>query len=107
MTANSDLKKLIRNRMHRTGQSYAAARRSFLHSKEADMTKQNSTPEASLLRQPIDRLELTLRTARVLRQHEITMIGQLAGKSERELADIGVSAQGRIEIREVLASRGI
>jgi DNA-directed RNA polymerase alpha subunit len=55
----------------------------------------------------VDRLQLTLRTKRVLKQHDIKTIRQLVGTTENELADIGLAVQGRIEIRDVLASRGM
>ena len=107
MTANKDLKKLIRKRMRKTGESYTAARRHFLSSEEASMTTRYVRQEQSALSLSVDRLELTLRTARVLKTHDIKTIGQLVGKPENELADIGLAREGRIEIREVLASRGL
>ena len=107
MTANKDLKKLIRTRMRKTGESYTAARRHFLRSEETGMTTRYVRQERSALSLSIDRLELKLRTARVLKNHDIKTIGQLLGKTEEELADIGLPREGRIEIREVLASRGI
>jgi DNA-directed RNA polymerase alpha subunit len=107
MTANKDLKRLIRSRMYKTGESYTAARRHFLHSEEAKMTTLATRPEQSKLRSPVDHLQLTLKTARVLKQHDIMNIGQLARMTERELADIGIGSQQRIEVREVLASRGL
>lgn len=107
MTAHKDLKRLIRRRMRKTGESYTAARRLFLHSEEADMTTRRVRHEQSALHSSIDRLELTLRTARILKQHDIETIAQLARKTESELAEIGLARQGRIEIREVLACRGM
>lgn len=71
------------------------------------MTTRNPENEPSNLDQSIDRLQLTLRTAGVLKQHEITTIGRLARTTERDLADIGLTRQARCEIRDVLASRGL
>jgi DNA-directed RNA polymerase alpha subunit len=107
MTANKGLKKLIRNRMRKTGESYTAARRHFLHSQEASMTTRYAGQDRSELNLSVDRLQLTLRTKRVLKQHDIKTIRQLVGTTENELADIGLAVQGRIEIRDVLASRGM
>lgn len=106
MTAGKNLKKLIRTRMHKTGESYTAARRHFLHSEEATMTQHTGQqqPELDL---PLDHLQLTLKTARALKQHHISTVGDLAGKTDGELAAIGIARQNRIEIREVLASRGL
>ncbi|MGE0625845.1 MAG: hypothetical protein AB7I04_19530 [Pseudomonadales bacterium] len=43
----------------------------------------------------------------MLKQHNITTIAQLVETTESELAHIGIADQNRIEIREVLASRGL
>ena len=59
------------------------------------------------LEMPLDRLQLTLNTARLLKQHHVMTIGDLAGRTDSELAAMGIAARNRIEIREVLASRGI
>lgn len=107
MTAHKDLKKLIRRRMLKTGESYTAARRHFLMMEEANMTQPKKPQEQSALGSPIDRLELTLRTVRALKQHDIRTIEQLVGTTERDLADAGLAMESRIEIREVLASRGM
>ena len=107
MTANSDLKQLIRKRMLRTGESYTAARRHFLQPEQATMTQPSPQRRSADLDLPVERLQLTLRTTRLLEQRGVTTIGQLAEKTEDELAEIGIAGQNRIEIREVLASRGL
>lgn len=107
MTASRDLKKLIRKRMHKTGESYTAARRHFLHPKEATMTTRTVQTQPPGLDLSVDDLQLTLRTVLVLKQHDIRTIGDLARKADGELAALGLAAQSRIEIREVLASRGV
>lgn len=107
MTAHKDTKKLIRARMRKTGESYTAARRHFLRSEEAKMTTRDMRQEQSILQLSVAHLQLTLRTARVLKAHDINSIGELVEKTENELTDIGLERQGRVEIREVLASRGL
>jgi DNA-directed RNA polymerase alpha subunit len=74
---------------------------------EANMTLREAPQEQSGLGLPIDRLALTLRTARALKQHDIRTIEQLVGTTESDLAAAGLSMESRIEIREVLASRGM
>lgn len=106
MTAHKNLKRLIRRRMRKTGESYTAARRHFLRSKESEMTK-STVPHEPCERLPIAHLQLTLKTALALKQHHIERIGQLIDKTETELAGIGLAAQSRIEIRDVLAARGL
>ena len=107
MTANKDLTKLVRNRMNKTGESYTTARRHFLRSEEGNMTIRAEQQDQSVLGLSVDHLELTLKTARVLKTHNIKTIRQLAEISESELADIGLGSEGRIEVREVLAPRGL
>ena len=77
MTANKDLKRIIRRRMRKTGESYTAARRHFLNSKDLPMTEQVIQAEPAILDLSIDHLQLTLKTARQLRRHGIERIGQL------------------------------
>ena len=98
MTAGKDFKKLIRKRMLRTGESYTAARRHFLRAEEAGMTRPTESP----LNQPIDTLNLTVKTTKVLKQQNISTIAALRDRTEAELSDLGLAPQSRIEIREVL-----
>ena len=71
------------------------------------MATQGIPQKQSVLESSIDQLQLTLKTAGVLKEHDIQSLGQLVSKTERELADIGIGSQRRIEIKEVLASRGL
>ena len=68
------------------------------------MTKTQDEEGADL---PIENLQLTVRATRVLRDHGIRTIGELVAKTEDDLVAIGLAAQNRLEIRDVLASRGI
>jgi DNA-directed RNA polymerase alpha subunit len=107
MTANRDFKHLVRKRMRKTGESYTAARRHFLRRKEEDMTNGTHSSDRATLNQPVERLDLTLKTLRFLRQHGVQTIRQLSARSEIELAELGLPVERCIEIREVLASRGM
>ena len=102
MTANKNLKKLIRQRMRRTGESYTAARRHFLQQKEVGMTR----PNQPALDVPIEHLQLRLRTTRKLRSAGISRAAQLLEQTDVELAASGLDRLALVEIREVLASRG-
>ncbi len=57
--------------------------------------------------QPLAALELTLATSRRLAAHGIRGIGPLAALSEEKLRVLGLAAQQVLEVREVLASRGL
>ena len=102
MTANKNLKKLIRLRMRRTGESYTAARRHFLRKEEVDMTE----PNQIALEASIETLQLRLQTTRRLRSAGVTRIPELSERSDAELEALGLDRITRVEIREVLASRG-
>jgi len=71
------------------------------------MAEREKQQNDSLLQLRIENLQLTLRTIRTLKLQGLLNIGQLAGKTDSDLADIGLEQQGVIEVREVLASRGL
>lgn len=106
MTANRDLKRAIRRRMLKTGESYTAARRHFLNSEDSPMTEQLTHAGGAMVDLSIDHLELTLKTTRQLKKHGIERVGQLVERSRAGLAELGLERERAIEIREVLASRG-
>ena len=81
MTANKDLKGIIRSRMSRTGESYMAARRHFRDSKDSHMIMQVTQTDTAILDLPIDELALKLKTARTLRGQGIERIGQLVERT--------------------------
>ena len=107
MTAQKDLKRIIRRRMRRTGESYTAARRHFLSPKDAHMTKQTQHTEEAILTSSIDQLALTVKTARLLKAQGVECIGQLLQKSTLGLDRLGLDQKAEIEVRDVLASRGL
>ena len=105
MTANKDLKRIIRQRMRRTGESYTAARRHFLDPEDSRMTKKHTSDP--FLDRPIEHLELTRRTIRSLKNQGIERIGQLVEKAAAGFEPSGFERpESAIEIREVLATRG-
>ena len=110
MTARKNLKRLIRLRMRRTGESYTTARHHFLHplqnAKEHPMNRSANRNAGLPLNQSIDELQLTLRTSRILKSSGIEQIGQLLSRSERERRTLGLDSRSEVELREVLASRG-
>jgi len=71
------------------------------------MTKPSAKHQPIGLDLPLDALQLTLKTTRLLKRHDVRTIRHLAAKTDSDLAAIGIAAQNRIEIREVLASRGL
>jgi len=107
MTARKDLKRLIRQRMLRTGESYMAARRHFLIAKESHMTNRLSQTSKTLRDLPIDRLQLTLKTTRTLRNVGVERTGQLIDAISDERNPLGLDSMRLIEVRDVLASRGL
>ena len=107
MTANKNLKKLIRSRMRKTGEAYTVARRYFLYPKEEAMKTQDKRHNQARSDLSVDRLALTLKTARVLKTNDIVSIADLLEKTDLQLAEIGLTQEGRIEVRETLASRGL
>ena len=107
MTAQKDLKRIIRRRMRRTGESYTAARRHFLSPKDSHMTKQTQHTEEAILTSSIDQLALTVKTARVLKSQGVERVGQLLEKAALGLDGIGLDRKAEIEVRDILASRGL
>ena len=93
--------------MKKTGESYTAARRQFLRSEETTMTDAVPRRKPSTPQTPVDRLQLTLKTARILKEQEIYDLRELVAKSDRDFVRTGLNSQQRIEIREVLASQGL
>lgn len=71
------------------------------------MTTKHERQAQSALKLPVDRLELTLSVTRVLKAHQIKTVRQLVAKSDSELSDIGLANEARLQIRDVLASRGL
>ncbi len=104
MTARKDFKKLIRNRIRRTGEPYSAARRHFLSAEEQEMTQSNNAPYAGDT--PVAELQLTLRTTRILKAQGIETLGALRALNDRARKNLNLSPEGELEVREVLASRG-
>ena len=107
MTANKDLKRIIRRRMRQTGESYTAARRHFLTPKASHMTKLVAKTERARLGLSIDQLQLTLKTTQILKRQGIESIGQLVEKADVGIDDLGLEQRRQTEIRDVLASRGL
>jgi DNA-directed RNA polymerase alpha subunit len=108
MTVNKNLKRTIRRRMRRTGESYTAARRHFLGPKESHMTRQATHMDEAILGLSIETLELTLKTNRALKRQGIERIGQLVEKVAAGMDDAGFEREeSAVEVREVLASRGL
>jgi hypothetical protein len=106
MTTKKDLKRIIRQRMRRTGESYAAARRHFLVPKDSRMSKQATQADETLFGLSIDQLQLTLKTTRILKGQGIERIGQLVEISAAGMDKLRLERVRAIEIRDVLASRG-
>jgi len=107
MTARKDLKRIIRKRMRRTGESYTAARRHFLSPKDSHMARQTQHIDEAILTSSIDQLALTVKTARTLKAQGVERIGQLLEKAALGLDVMGLDQKAEIEVRDVLASRGI
>ena len=105
MTARKNLKRIIRERMRHTGESYMAARRHFLDSKDLQMTKRtNCTPLDEL---PIGQLQLTLETTRILKAQGVERVKDLTRAKAGGAHWPGLDAQREVEVRDVLASRGL
>jgi hypothetical protein len=107
MTASKNLKRIIRRRMRRTGESYTASRRHFLGPKDSHMTKQATQEDETILDLSIDQLALTLKTTQALKAQGIGRIGQLVEKAAAGINELGLDREGPTEVREVLASRGL
>ena len=71
------------------------------------MTEQVTQAEPAILDLSIDHLQLTLKTARQLRRHGIERIGQLVERASAGLANIGLEREQVIQVKDVLASRGL
>ena len=71
------------------------------------MTKRTNRNQASLSDMPIDQLQLTLKTTRMLRSKGIERTGQLIGRISDERNPLGLDSEKVIEVRDVLASRGL
>ena len=71
------------------------------------MTKRTNRTEASLSDLPIDQLQLTLKTTRMLRSKGIERTGQLIDRISDERNPLGLDSEKVIEVRDVLASRGL
>lgn len=104
MTAKNNFKRIVRRRMQNTGESYMAARRHFLNSKDFNMTKRADISSNALLGLPIERLQFTLKTTQTLKANGLQHIGQLVNRSSPL---VGLDSEGEIELKEVLASRGL
>ena len=102
MTAHSDFKRRVRQRMQRTGESYTAARRHFLRQEDLKMTQGKTPPVHEL---PIDALHFTVKTKRTLKARGIERVGELLDENSG-YESLGLSRERALEIREVLASRG-
>ena len=109
MTARKNLKRLIRQRMRRTGESYTAARRHFLIPKEPPVNRTTSefTTHDLLLGQSIDELHLTLKTSSTLKSRGIRKVGELIRGMAPESGTLGLEPICELELRAVLASRGL
>ncbi len=107
MTAKKNLKRIVRKRMQRTGESYMAARRHFLDSKDLKMTKRMNRRVSSLSEQPIGKLQLTLETTRILKAQGIERVKDLVELRSDERNKLGLGSKRAIEVRDVLASRGL
>jgi hypothetical protein len=106
MTAKKNLKRIIRQRMLRTGESYMAARRHFLDSKDLQMTKRTNRQESPLEELPIGQLQLTLETTRILKTRGIESVKDLIDAQSKPNR-LRLDPRRAIEVREVLASRGL
>ena len=69
------------------------------------MTQNATETPQSLLEQPIEQLQLTLETTRALRAGGIARVRQLLEAHGRGLPEL--DQQRLIEVRDVLASRGL
>jgi hypothetical protein len=107
MTAKKDVKRIIRTRMSRTGESYTAARRHFLRPKDSHMNKQTQNTDEATRALSIDQLALTLKTARVLKGQGVERIGELVDKAALGMDGLGLDLKAKTEVRDVLASRGL
>ena len=70
------------------------------------MGKQTVAPDA-LHELSIDRLELTLKTTQLLKAQGIERVDQLVKSATSGMEKIGLEQARAIEVREVLASRGL
>jgi hypothetical protein len=84
-----------------------AARRHFLIAKESHMTKRLSQTAKSLRDLPIDQLQLTLKTTHTLRNMGVERTGQLIDGISDGRNPLGLDPVRLIEVRDVLASRGL
>ena len=71
------------------------------------MTEQVNQTEPAILDLSIDHLQLTLKTARSLKENGIERIGQLVDRARSGLADLGLEREQVIQVKDVLASRGL
>ncbi len=107
MTAKKNLKRIIRRRMFRTGESYMAARRHFLDSKGQPMTQRRNRKETPIEELPIGELQLTLETTRILKSQGIEQVKDVLDARSGETSWPGLESRRAIEVRDVLASRGL
>lgn len=107
MTARKNLKRIIRSRMRRTGESYTAARRHFLVPKDLHMKTRANRADETALKSTIDQLQLTVKTTATLRNRGIETVGQLIEATSGGMDSLGLAPEKVIEVREVLASRGL
>ena len=107
MTVNRDFKRIVRRRMRKTGESYTAARRHFLVRQGPHMTTQAARTDETMLELPIDQLQLTLETTRILKAQGIEHVGQLLEKTVGGTDALQLETKRAIEVRDVLASRGL
>ena len=91
--------------MRRTGESYTAARRHFLSSKDLHMTHP-SNDRKNPAELPIEQLQLTLETTRALKAQGIHQVQHLLDARARDGDLPGLDQQRLVEVRDVLASRG-
>ena len=92
--------------MRRTGESYMAARRHFLATKDLQMPPRKAHEEHTLSSLSIDQLQLTLETTRILKTQGIHRLEQLLDAQAGGLESLGLAPQRTIEVRDVLACRG-
>lgn len=71
------------------------------------MTKQATRPDQAILELSIDCLELTLTTTQRVKAQGIETIGQLVEKTSAGTDELGLERKREVEVREVLASRGL
>ena len=71
------------------------------------MTTQATQTDHSLLDASIDELQLTLKTARLLKAQGIERIGELVEQTSRGIDVLRLERKRAIEVRDVLTSRGL